>query len=116
MGQFSDGIATPPPGAASLAGLTAINLPGSSLTQWALCIQDMATGLRLPPEVVVSCPQADIVGVLNRIENMTPVKYCHFCLRVGRKCRCSNVPCQSPSPDLGMDTPNDELLCHGLFH
>ena len=95
----------PPPGAASLAGLTAIDLPGSSLTQWASCIQDVTTGLRLPPEVVVSCPQADIVGVLNRIENMTPVKYWHFYLGVGRKCRCSNVPHQSPSPGSGLWTP-----------
>ena len=39
----------PPPGAASLVGLAALDLPGSSLTQWAACIQDMATGLRLPP-------------------------------------------------------------------
>ena len=95
----------PPPGAASLAGLTALNLPGSSLTQWAACIQDMAMGLRLPPEAVVSCPQADIVGVLNKIENMTLVKYCHFCLRVGRECRCSNVPRQSSSSGSGLWTP-----------
>ena len=95
----------PPPGAASLAGLTALDQPGSSLTQWAMCIQDVATGLRLPPEAVVSCPQADTVGVLNRIENMTPVKYCHFCLGVGRECRCSNVPRQSPSSGSGLWTP-----------
>ena len=95
----------PPPGAASLAGLTALDLPGSSLTQWAMCIQDVATGLRLPPEAAVSCPQADIVGVLNKIENMTPVKYCHFCLGVGRACRCSNVPRQSPSSGARLWTP-----------
>ena len=62
-------------------------------------------GLRLSLEAVISCPQGDIVGVLNRIENMTPVKYCHFCLRVGRKCRCSNVPHQSPSPGSRLWTP-----------
>ena len=94
-------VPPPPPGASSLAGLTTVNLPGSSLTQWASYVQDVATGLRLPLEVAVSCPQADIVGVLNRIKNMTLVKYCCFCLRVGRKCRCS----QSPSPGSGLWTP-----------
>ena len=36
---------------------------------------------------------------------MTPVKYCRFCLGVGRKCRCSNVPHQSPSPGSGLWMP-----------
>ena len=98
-------VLPPPPGATSLAGLTTVDLLGSSLTQWASYVQDVATGLRLPPEVVVSCPQADIVGVLNRIEYMTPVIYCRFCLGVGRKCRCSNVPHQSPSPGSGLWMP-----------
>ena len=62
-------------------------------------------GLRLPPEVVVSCPQADMVGVLNKIKDMTPIIYCRFCLRVGKKCRCSNVPHQSPSSGSTLWTP-----------
>ena len=95
----------PPPGAASLVGLAALDLPGSSLTQWAMCIQDVATGLRLPPEAAVSCPQADIVGVLNKIEDMMPIKYCRFCLSIGKKCRCSNVPWQSPSAGATLWTP-----------
>ena len=55
----------PAPGTQSLAGLTTVDLPGNSLIQWATHIQDVASGMRLPPEVVVNCPQADIVGVLN---------------------------------------------------
>ena len=51
----------------------------------------------LPPEVAVNCPQADIVGVLNRLERMTRVQYCHLCFGVGQKCRCSSVPHQTPS-------------------
>ena len=95
----------PPPGAASLVGLTALDLPGSSLTQWTTCVQDMATGLRLPLEAAVSCPQADILGVLNKIKDMTPIKYCCFFLKVGKKCRCSNVPQQSPSSGATLWTP-----------
>ena len=60
-------LAVPPPapGTQPLAGLMTVNLPGNSLTQWATHIQDVTSSMRLPPEVVVNCPQADIVGVLN---------------------------------------------------
>ena len=53
--------------------------------------------MRLPPEVVVNCPQADIVGVLNRLEGMTMVRYCRLCFGVSQKCGCSSIPHQTPS-------------------
>ena len=53
----------PPPGTRPLAGLTTVDLTGVSLTQWASYIQDVASGMRRPPEVAVNCPQEDIVGV-----------------------------------------------------
>ena len=92
-------LAVPPPapGSQLLAGSTMVDLPGNSLTQWATHIQDVTSGMRLPPEVVVNCPQADIVGVLNRLEGMTRVQYCRLCFRVGRKCGCSSIPHQAPS-------------------
>ena len=87
----------PAPGTQPLAGLTMVNLPGTSLTQWATHVQDVASGMRLPPEVVVNCPQPDIVGVLNRLERMTMVRYCRLCFGVGQKCGCSSIPHQTPS-------------------
>ena len=87
----------PAPGMPSLAGLTTVNLPGSSLTQWASHVQDVTSGMRMPLEAAVNCPQQDIVGVLNQLERLTPVKYCHLFFGVGKKCRCSNVPRQTPS-------------------
>ena len=90
-------VPPPAPGTPSLAGLTTVNLPGSNLTQWATHVQDVTSGMRMPPEVAVNCPQEDIVGVLNQLERMTPVKYCCLCFGVGKKCRHSNVPCQTPS-------------------
>ena len=83
---------SPAPGIPSLAGLTMVNLSGASLTQWASHIQDVTSGMRMPPEVAVNCPQEDIVGVLNQLERLTQVKYCHLCFGVGKKCRCTNVP------------------------
>ena len=92
-------LAVPPPapGSQPLAGSTTVNLLGNSLTQWATHVQDVTSGMILPPEVVVNCPQADMVGVLNRLEGMTRVRYCHFCFGVGRKCWCSGISHQAPS-------------------
>ena len=100
-------LAVPPPapGIQSLAGLTMVDLPGSSLTQWAMHVQDVTSGMRMPPEAVVNCPQEYIVGVLNRLERMTLVKYCHLCFGVGKKCRYSNVPHQTPSQASALWTP-----------
>ena len=97
--RVSSLMAMPPPapGTPSLAGLAMVNLPGSSLTQWAIHIQDVTSGMRIPPEAAVNCPQQDIIGVLNRLESMTQVKYCRLCFGVSKKCRCSNVPHQTPS-------------------
>ena len=68
-------MAIPPPalGSQPLAGSTMVDLLGNSLTQWATHIQDVTSDMILPPEVAVNCPQADIVGVLNRLEGLTRV-------------------------------------------
>ena len=87
----------PAPGMLSLAGLTMVDLLGASLTQWASHVQDVASGMRMPLEVAVNCPQEDIVGVLSQLERLTLVKYCRLCFGVSKKCRCTNVPCQTPS-------------------
>ena len=100
-------LAVPPPAPASqpLAGLMTVDLPGNSLTQWATHVQDVTSGMRLPPEAAVNCPQTDIVGVLNRLERMTMVRYCRLCFGVGQKCGCSSVPHQTPSQASALWTP-----------
>ena len=45
----------------------------------------------------MNCPQADIVGMLDRLERMTRVQYYLLCFGVGQKRRCSSVPHQAPS-------------------
>ena len=94
-----------PPGSQPLAGSTTVDLLGNSLTQWATHVQDVASGMILPPEAAVNCPQADIVGVLNRLEGLTRVRYCRHCFGVGQKCRCSAIPHQAPGLTLALWTP-----------
>ena len=85
-----------PPGSQPLSGSTMVDLLGNNLTQWASHMQDVASHMRLPPEAAVSCPQSDIVGVLNRLEGMTRVRYWRHCFGVGQRCRCSAIPHQAP--------------------
>ena len=103
--MFSDGCAPSSTWDALLGLVDDVDLLGSSLTQWASHVQDIASGMRMPPEAAVNCPQEDIVGVLNRLERLTSVKYCRLCFRVGKKCRCSNVPRQTPSQASALWTP-----------
>ena len=98
-------VLPPPPGSQPLSGSTTVDLPGNSLTQWASHVQDVASGMRLPPEVAANCPQVDIVSVLDRLEGLTRVRYCRRCFGVGQRCRCSAIPHQLPGPMSALWTP-----------
>ena len=98
-------VPPPAPGSQPLAGSTTVDLLGNSLTQWATHVQDVTSGMILPPEAVVNCPQADIVGVLNRLEGLTWVQYCRFYFGVGQKCRCFGIPHQAPGQALALWMP-----------
>ena len=98
-------IPPPPPGSQPLAGSTTIYLLGNNLTQWASHMQDVASHMQLPPEAAVSCPQSDIIGVLDRLEGLTRVRYCQSCFGVSQRCQCSAVPCQVPGPTSALWAP-----------
>ena len=98
-------VPPPPPGSQPLSGSTTVDLLGNSLIQWATHMRDVTSGMILPPEVAVNCPQADIVAVLNRLEGMTRVRYCRHCFGVGQKCRCSTIPHQAPGLTLALWVP-----------
>ena len=68
-------------------------------------MQDVTSGMILPPEAAVNCPQADIVGVLNQLEGLTRVRYCQHCFGVSQKCRCSTIPHQAPGLTSALWTP-----------
>ena len=89
-------IPPPPPGSQPLAGSFTIDLLDINLLQWASQVQEVALHMRWPPEAAVSCPQADIVSVLDWLEGLTRVRYCQRCFGVGQRCQCSAVPHQAP--------------------
>ena len=94
-----------PPGSQPLAGSFTIDLLGINLIQWASQVQEVASYMRWPPEAAVSCPQSDIIGVLDRLEGLTRVRYCQRCFGVGQRCQCSAVPRQAPGPMAALWTP-----------
>ena len=87
-------IPPPPPGIQPLAGSTAPDLLGNNLTQWASEVQEVASHMRWPLEVAVRCPLTDIIGILNRLEGLTRMRYCQNCFGIGPGCQCSAVPHQ----------------------
>ena len=98
-------IPPPPPGSQPLAGSFAVDLLGNNLTQWASQVQEVTLRMRWPPEAAVSCPQSDIIGVLDRLEGLTRVRYCRHCFGVSQWCQCSVVPRQAPGPTAALWTP-----------
>ena len=98
-------IPPPPPGSQPLAGSFGVDLLGNNLTQWASHMQEVTSHMRWPPEAAVSCPQSDIIGVLDRLEGLTRVQYCRHCFGVGQRCQCSAVPRQAPGPTAALWTP-----------
>ena len=71
-------IPPPPPEATPLDGLTGVNLYEANLTQWASYIQDVASGMRKPPQAAIDCPIEDIMGILHKLEKMTNIAFCRF--------------------------------------
>ena len=98
-------IPPPPPGSQPLAGSTAVDLMGNNLTQWASDVQEVASYMRWPPEVVMRCPLTNIIGVLNRLEGLARVRYCRSCFGIGPGCQCSAVPRHASGPTAALWTP-----------
>ena len=98
-------IPPPPPGSQPLAGSLTVDLPDMNLVQCASQVQEVASYMRWPPEAAVSCPQADMVGVLDQLEELTRVRYCRHCFGVSQRCQCSVVPRQAPGPTVPLWMP-----------
>ena len=106
QGQLSHGhTPSPPPGLQPLPGAPLVDLAGQNLAKWVDQVQEVASHMRLPPHVAVECPASDIVEVLNRLEDMTQVRYCRLCFGVGRQCRCSVMPHQAPGAATSLWSP-----------
>ena len=98
-------IPPPPPGFQPLPGAPLVDLAGQNLAQWADRVQEVASHMRLPPQVAVEYPASDMINVLNRLEDMTRVRYCQHCFRVGQRCQCLVMPQQAPGVTTALWSP-----------
>ena len=89
-------VPPPPPEVQPLEGLQGINLLEANLTQWASCMQDVASGMRKPPHVTTNCPSQNMAGILHRLENLTGVGFCCLYYALGGNCRCPRALPQAP--------------------
>ena len=99
-------IPPPPPGFQPLPGAPLVDLAGQNLAQWADRVQEVASHMRLPPQVAVEYPASDMINVLNRLEDMTRVRYCQHCFRVGQRCQCLVMPQQAPGATTALWSPS----------
>ena len=88
--------APPPPEVQPLEGLQGIDLSEANLTQWAFCMQDVASWMRKPPCAATCCPSKDMAGILHKLENLTGIGFCRLCYTLGDSCRCSKAAPQAP--------------------
>ena len=102
-------IPPPPPGFQPLPGALLVDLAGQNLAQWADRVQEVASHMRLPPQVAVECPASDMISVLNRLQDMTRVQYCRHCFGVGQRCLCSVMPHQAPGATTALCSPTETI-------
>ena len=91
-------IPPPPPEGVPLEELAGVNLHEANLTQWASYVQDVASGMRKPPQAALDCPVEDMVGILHRLEGMMGVTFCQCCFMVGTCCDCYPKVSSTPTP------------------
>ena len=84
-------IPPPPPGrAAPQEGFQ------TNLLDWTSLVQDVAAGLQALPTGLSNCLDPEVIALLQRLEVVTQVRFCHLCYHPDTNCRCAGVPLLTP--------------------
>ena len=83
------------------------DLSDLNLLSWAGLVQDVASGLLVPPPNLGSKVSLPTVALLELIEKTTGWGYCHFCYHLGSRCTCMGA--YSPMPPLSLSQVVGEL-------
>ena len=87
---------SPPTGRAAPQGGFPTNLMQINLSDWASLVQDVAAGLQVLPPRLSNCLDPDVLNLLQRLEAVTQVKFCHLCYHPKTNCRCPGIPPSAP--------------------
>ena len=97
-----------------------------NLSDWASLVQDVAAGLQALPPGLSNGLDPKVMTLLQWLEAVTQVRFCHLCYYPDTNCRCAGVPLLTPltswsqitewTPDYrmtassgGMTTPSTSL-------
>ena len=67
-----------------------------NLSSWAGLVQDVASGLLVPPPNLGSEVSLPAVALLELLKKTTGWGYCHFCYHLGSRCTCMGAYSQAP--------------------
>ena len=61
-----------------------------------ILVQDVAAGLQALPPRLSDCLDPEVITLLQRLEAVTQVSFCHLCYCPDTNCRCAGVPLSTP--------------------
>ena len=67
-----------------------------NLSDWASLVQDVAADLQALPPRLSNCLDPEIITLLQWLEAVTQVRFCHLCYHPDTNCRCAGVPLLTP--------------------
>ena len=84
-------IPPPPPERPAIKGGFPADLTEINLSDWASLVQDVAAGLQALPLGLSNCLHPEAVTLLQCLESVTQVRFCHHCYQPETKCRCTGA-------------------------
>ena len=67
-----------------------------NLSDWASLVQYVAAGLQVLPPMLSNCLDPEVITLLQWLEAVTQVRFCHLCYYPDTNCRCAGVPLLTP--------------------
>ena len=64
--------------------------------EWASLVQDVAAGLQALPPGLSNCLDPEVITLLQWLEAVSQVRFCHLCYHPDTNCRCAGVPPSTP--------------------
>ena len=72
------------------------NLVEINLSECASLVQDVAAGLQALPPGWSNCLDPEVMTLLQQLEAVSLVRFCHLCYHPDTNCRCAGVPPSTP--------------------
>ena len=101
-------VIPPPPERVPPQGGFPMDLSELNLSSWATLVQDIAAGLQALPPNLGHDMGLPAVALLQLLEMLTGLGFCHYCYHLGSLCTCMGAYQPTPppvvEPDSGADT------------